>query len=220
MCISGRIILERALNHGAHRQRCSGFTLIETLVVLVICVGLVGLMGALYRSVGISAVSLRSGQQEWLLQRQLREQALHLLVTAKSPLTALAGKETELRMTSWQSKAAGLDGKPVLLSYRYDSAQKTLYYRERPLPPWWERAGAPLDAARLESEVLASPAWKTLTGLDQLAFHYLPQEATDLRPDSWLSEWRQEIPPRLVRLSFTKADRHYSLLFETRGSNA
>lgn len=215
MCISGR------MNNccGTRRQRCSGFTLIETLVVLVICVGLVGLMGALYRSVGISAVSLRSGQQEWLLQRQLREQALHLMVAAKSPLKALTGKETELLMTSWQSKAAGLDGKPVLLSYRYDSAQRTLYYRERPLPPWWERAGAPLDAARLESGVLASPSWKTLTGLDQLAFEYLPQEAANLQPDSWLSEWHQETPPRLVRLSFTKADRHYSLLFETRGND-
>ena len=63
---------ERAAVRGVRGVR--GFTLIETLVVTAICAGLVGLMTVLYRAVGTSAQALRAGQQEWLVQRQLRAQ--------------------------------------------------------------------------------------------------------------------------------------------------
>lgn len=202
-----------------NNRRHGGFTLVETLVVMVICVGLVMLMGSLYHSVGVSAVSLRSGQQEWALQRQMREQLLHLLVAAKTPLRSVAGNEQEFFIASWLSKGAGMDGKPVLANYRFEPEERRLSYRELPLPAWWENAGAPIDAARLQSEVQASPAWKVLTGVEQLTFLYLPADAPDLSPERWRDNWQQEEAPRLVQLQFKKGGRNYSLIFEIRGTD-
>lgn len=200
----------------ANRLRYKGFTLIEIMVVLVISVGLVALMAGLYRAVGQSALALRSGQQEWLLQRQLRDQLPRLFGVTPSPLPPIYGRSTELYLTSWQSRAASGEGKPVIAYYRYDERERALYYYEQPLPPWWADAASMYNPDRLRSELRNSEPYKLVTGIDTLEMFYLPTDAPDTRPERWLHEWKQERPPILIQVRFSKAGRNYSIWFETR----
>lgn len=202
------------------RPRNAGFTLIETMVVLVISVGLVALMTGLYRSVGQSAIALRGGQQEWMMQRQLREQALHLFSLPKSAIQPVLGTPAEIYLTSWQSKAGGLDGKPALLHYFYDETDRTLYYQEQPLPPWWTERKNDLEMTRLKSDMQEAPRRKVLTGAETLAFSYLAADAKEPRPQRWVREWRETVAPGLLQIQFLKAGKNYALWFEIRATDA
>lgn len=190
------------------------------MVVLVICVGLVTLMTGLYRSVGKSAVALRGGQQEWMMQRQLREQALHLFSLPKSEIQPVLGTPAEIYLTSWQSKAGGLDGKPALLHYFYDEKDRTLYYQEQPLPPWWSERKNDLEMTRLQADMREAPRHKALTGAEDLTFSYLSAEAKEPRPERWLHEWHENAAPGLLQIQFLKAGKKYALWFEIRATDA
>ena len=200
--------------------RQQGFTLIETMVVLAISVGLVALMSGLYRAVGQSALALRSGQQEWMLQRQLREQLPHLFNIEKTPLHPIDGRSTELYLASWQSRGTATEGKPVIAYYHYDRTERALYYHEQPLPPWWANAASMYNPERLQSDLRSTPPRKLVTGITELDMLYLPGDAPDTLPEHWQHEWRKEKPPRLIQLQFIKAGKNYSIWFETRTIDA
>jgi len=200
--------------------RHQGFTLIEIMVVLAISVGLVALMAGLYRTVGQSALALRSGQQEWLLQRQLREQLPRLFGVSHSPLHAINGRSTELYLASWQSRATFNEGKPVIAYYRFDERERALYYYEQPLPPWWANAASMYNPEQLQSDLRNSEPYKLVTGIAELELLYLPNDAADTQPERWLHEWKQEQPPKLIQLRFNKAGKNYSIWFETLAINA
>ena len=192
-----------------------GFTLVETLVVAAICVGLAALMTVLYRSVGRSAQAISAGQQEWLVQRQLREQLQQLFVARDSPLQALSGAATELAFSSWRSRAHALDGMPVLAYFRYDAAERSLYYHELPLPAWWSAQAVSWNAVQLREQVRAARAVRIAAAVDDLHFRFLAGAAAGTQPERWASEWRAERPPRVIQLNFTKAGRAYSIWLET-----
>lgn len=196
-------------------ERTRGFTLIEILVVIAICAGLVALMSVLYRAVGTSALALRAGQQEWLVQRQLREQLRHLFVVRDSPVKALSGTAKEVYFCSWQSRADLLNGKPAMVYFRYDERERALYYHELPLPAWWSAQAASWNAGRLQEEVRASRGIKVASAVDDLRFLFLDEGAADSRAERWASDWRQDRAPRLIQMNFTKAGRTYSIWFET-----
>lgn len=200
-------------------RRAPGFTLMETLVVAAICAGLVVLMTVLYRSVAGSALALRAGPQEWLVQRQLREQLQHLFLAPKMSVKALSGEARELVFCSWQSRAEGLNGKPALVSFRFDAGARTLFYHELPLPAWWSDRTDAWRPERLLETVRAARAIKLLTAVDDVRFVFLAAGA-DPRPESWASEWREERPPRLVQMTFTRSGRTYSIWFETLATEA
>lgn len=200
----------------ASRLRHQGFTLIEIMVVLAISVGLVALMAGLYRTVAQSALALRSGQQEWLLQRQLREQLPRLFNANNSPLHSINGHSTELYLASWQSRATFNEGKPVVAYYRYDKKDRTLYYYELPLSPWWGNAASMYNPERLQSDLRNSEPYKLVTGITELEMLYLPADAADTRPERWLHEWKYEQLPRLIQLRFNKAGKSYSIWLEAR----
>jgi prepilin-type N-terminal cleavage/methylation domain-containing protein len=203
-----------SIERGA-RGAC-GFTLIETLVVTAICAGLVALMTVLYKSVATSAQALSSGKQEWLVQRQVREQLQHLLVVPKSPLKALSGTSKELYFCSWQSRAQALNGMPAMVYFRYDESARVLYYHELALPAWWpERAAASLSAERLQEAVRASRGIKLMTAVEDLRFLFLAEGADDPRLERWRADWREDKAPRLIQMNFTKAGRTYSIWFDT-----
>lgn len=202
------------------RAGINGFTLIEIMMVLLICVGLVTLMSALYRSVGKSAIALRGGQQEWKMQQQVREQMLHLFTLKSTALPVISGRPTEIYFASWRSGAEALDGKPVLGYCYYAANERALYYREYPLPPWWQGATLAFEPSKLQMEVRAAPSRKILTGVESLAFAYLQKGATGMRPEHWAHEWQDLAAPGLIQLKFTKAGRNYTILFETRATDA
>lgn len=209
-------IRREKVHAGLHKRRHQGFTLVEILVVLAISVGLVALMAGLYRTVAQSALSLRSGQQEWLLQRQLREQLPRLFSVNNSPLHSVNGRSTELYLASWQSRENFNEGKPVIACYRYDERERALYYYEQTLPSWWGNAAAMYNPERLQSDLRHSEPYKLVTGIAELEMLYLPMDAADTRPERWLSEWVGERPPKLIQLRFNKAGKSYSIWFETR----
>lgn len=199
----------------AAKRGARGFTLIETVVVAAICVGLVALMTVLYQAVGTSAQALRAGQQEWLVQRQLRGQLRHLFVVRDAPVKPVSGAANELVFCSWRSRAQALNGMPVLVYFRYDERERALYYHELPLPAWWSAQAASWNADRLRAEALATRAVKVMAAVDDVRFLFLPEGAADPGPDGWAREWRGDKAPRLVQMNFTKAGRTYSIWFET-----
>ena len=202
--------------HFSVRRRPAGFTLMETLVVLAICVGLVGLVSGIYRAVARSAVSLRAGAPEWAFQREFRERLLHLFAVTPVSVRPLDGESSELYVLSWVSRAGGNSGKPVIARYRYDQSERVLYYQEQPLPGWWQGAAQGFVPGRLHSEVGEASARKVLTGVDAFSFEYLPRATAERQSDRWLPAWRQDEAPNLVQLRFSRAGRNYTLWFETR----
>lgn len=197
--------------------RLRGFTLIEILVVLAICVGLVALMAGLYRAVGRSALALRSGGQEWAMQRHLRDQLSHLFVVPRIAGRSLEGGAAELTVYSWQSRSAGTSGMPVLAQYRYDESTRALYYQEQALPAWWPNAD--FDPSRLRYQAREVTPRKLLSGVEELSFRFLPADATEMHAGLWRNAWSQDGVPRLVELHFSRAGRGYTLWFETRSTD-
>jgi prepilin-type N-terminal cleavage/methylation domain-containing protein len=191
-----------------------GFTLIELLVVMAICTGLVALMTALYKSVATSAQALSSGKQEWLVQRQAREQLQHLFVLPKSPLKAVSGASQDLYFCSWQSRAQALNGPPAMIYFHYDKSARALFYHELPLPAWWSARADSLRPERLQEAVRASHGIKVMTAVDDVSFLFLAEGADDPRLERWAPEWREDKAPRLIQMNFTKAGRSYSIWFE------
>lgn len=200
----------------AASRAAPGFTLVETLVVMALCAGLVALIAVLYRTVGVSAQALRGGQQEWLLQRQVREQLQSLFVVPKSPLKAVSGASKELYFASWRSRAQALSGMPAMVYLRYDEGERALYYHELPLPAWWSAQAASWNTARMQDAVRASRGIRLMTAVDELRFLYLAEDAADPHPQrGWSAEWRGDKAPRLIQMKFTRAGRSYSIWFAT-----
>jgi prepilin-type N-terminal cleavage/methylation domain-containing protein len=204
-------------NHSRHGM--SGFTLIEIMVVLLICLGLVTLMTTLYQSVGKSAIALRGGQQEWNAQQQMREQLLHLFNIPSNVSLPVAGQSSELYLASWQGGADASSGKPVLGYYHYAADERTLYYQENPLPAWWQDKAPAFNPSQLQLDVRAMPSKKVLTGVDSLAFVYLKKGAADMSLKYWERDWKDPAAPVLIQLQFTKAGRNYTIWFETRATD-
>jgi hypothetical protein len=155
--------------------------------------------------------------QEWALQRQLRDQLLHLFVVAPIAARPVEGGAAELSVFSWQSRAAGTSGKPVLAWYRYDERARVLYYQEQILPPWWPNAT--FDPSRLQYQAPEAAPRPMLTGVEALSFRFLPADATEVRSAQWREAWSQDGAPRLVELHFSRAGRNYTLWFETRSAD-
>jgi prepilin-type N-terminal cleavage/methylation domain-containing protein len=174
-----------------------GFTLIETLVVLTISVGLVALMAALYRAVAQAAVALRGGNPEWALQITLREQLANGVGGPKR--TWLGGDRGELTFLTWKGRAAGFAGPPVVAQYICDAAANEMQYREAALPPWW---GDPLPASlgQLATDLRAQPAVKLVGNIGECDFAYHAADA----PASGQGHWGQAAAPALVSLRLAR----------------
>jgi prepilin-type N-terminal cleavage/methylation domain-containing protein len=197
----------------ARRRRLEkGFTLIETLVVLVISVGLVITMGLLFRAVAHTTLILRGSNDEWALQTRLREQLRHILTLPGEP--PLSGDQKEVTFTTWKSQRDGHAGKPVIAQYRYEAAERSVYYRENELPAWWSKAP---KFAEIRSQLAQAPETRLASGIDDLRFEFIAAEATDLKPASLKANWQQADMPRIMVLNFTRAARPYTLYLQTGG---
>lgn len=192
----------------------SGFTLIETLVVLVISVGLVILMTALYRSVGLAAIALGGNDKEWLFQDQLRRQLRHGFAPPGKTARPISGKATQLLLLTWSGRQNGLAGRPVLAEYHYRPTTRDLVYRELDLPAWWSdfpANGHRLD--RLASELNGVREHKLLTGIDGFGFRY---HANGRAAIHWDDSVDVGEPAPLVEVQFERGVQHVKLLFRLR----
>jgi len=193
-------------------RRREGFTLIEILVVLVISVGLVITMALLFRTVARTTLILRGSNDEWGLQTQLREQLRHILVVPGEP--PLSGDRKELTFTTWKSQRDGHRGKPVIAQYRYEASERIVYYRESEMPAWWRQ---PPRFVEIRSQLAKARETRLAAGIDDLQFQFATTDAADLKPASLQTSWQKVDMPRILHLSFTRAERLYSLYLETRG---
>lgn len=193
-------------------RRPRGFTLIEILVVLVISVGLVITMALLFRAVARTTVLLRGGNEEWLLQSQLREQLRHVLIVPSEP--PLSGNQKEVMFTTWRSQRDGHRGKPVIAQYRYEASEHTVYYRESEMPAWWP---APPKTAEIRRQLQKARETRLVAAIDDLEFQFLATETGDISVANPETNWQKTEIPRVIQLSFTRAERRYNFYFETRG---
>lgn len=193
-----------------------GFTLIETLVVMVISVGLVILVAALYRSVGQATLSLRGGHPEWAVQTLLRDQLANGFHIGESPW--VSGTAHEITILTWKGRATGLDGKPMVAQYRFESSEGALIYREAPLPAWWNGNALP-TLQQLAADVRTATPSKLVGAVESLEIGYVPADATDLDPKQWRASWQEAISPKLIVLRF-KRIRDFTLWFDLRSLSA
>lgn len=188
-----------------------GFTLIETLVVLVISVGLVVTMSLLFRAVAHTTLILRGSNDEWTLQTRLREQLRHILtLPGEAPFS---GDRKEVTFITWKSQRDGHGGKPVIAQYRYEADERSVYYRENTLPAWWP---VPPKFAELRSRLEQIPETRLASGIDDLQFRFVAADAVDLDPARLQENWQKEVMPRILQLDFTRAARPYTLYLDTR----
>lgn len=200
----------------AYCQRAPGFTLIETLVVLVISVGLVILMAQLFRSVGQSVLALKGGNPEWTAQSQIREQLNQLFLLPGKPV--VGGGRQELYFFTWRSNVTGTDGKPALAYFEYRADDRALYYREKPLPAWW--AEAP-QLSQERSGIESLTPTKIMAGVEDMRFYFVPPGAQSVEREGWQDTWPAgQVPPRLVVATFSRGGRDYTLWFDLRGTDA
>jgi prepilin-type N-terminal cleavage/methylation domain-containing protein len=197
-------------------RKAPGFTLIETLVVLVISVGLVVLMSLLFRSVGHAALALRGGNPEWAVQARLREQLANGFTLPGQAW--LSGDRRELTFLTWKGRMAGLDGKPVVAQYRFDPTERALTYRELPLPAWWDGTKFP-SLSQLAADLNAAAPVKLMGGVDELDLAFVPPDAVDLDARNWQPSWQQTPAPKLVVLKFNRT-RDIALWFDPRSQEA
>ena len=192
----------------------SGFTLIETLVVLVISVGLVVLMTTLYRSVGMAAIALGGNDKEWLFQDQLRRQLRHGFAPPGKTSQPISGKAGQLLLLTWSGRQNGLAGRPVLAEYRYRPDARELAYRELDLPAWWpDMSAGALQLDRLATELNGMREHRLLTGVDGFSFSYHSNGRV-------ASVWNDPVdtggPTPLVEVRFDRGVQPVKLLFRLR----
>lgn len=194
-----------------------GFTLIETLVVMAISVGLVVLMAGLFRMVGHATLALKGGNPEWAVQTLLRGQLAQGFQLPNQAWTV--GTAHELTFLTWRSRVTGLDGKPVIAQYRFDPDRRVLSYREATLPAWW--SDTPLPTVSELGADLGTVTPVTLMGaVESLDFNFIPTNSTNLEPAQWRSSWQQTVlPPKLIVLRFSRL-RDHTLWLEVRASGA
>lgn len=180
------------------RPASSGFTLIETLVVMTISIGLVVLMAMLFRSVGLAAIVLKGDDREWIVQTLLREQLSRGFNLPNK--TWIEGSAHQLTFLTWKSRITGLEGKPVIAQYRFEPGARALNYREAVLPAWWgDRPWPALN--QLAADLEAAPPVKLLGTVDALSFNFIAADASDLEEVRWQAFWQQSnLPPKLIVL--------------------
>jgi len=211
--------LDRGRTRAGHSHPGAGFTLIETLVVLVISVGLVILMAALFRQVGHATLALGGDQEEFGFQQLVRDQLGNTLALPGDSVARLNGDAESIRFLTWKSRRLGFDGKPVVVEYRLEPKTRTIIYREADLPAWWSDDRVQFDDRNLLDLLRASPQSVLVRGVETLRIEYLaalPAGADFLRPQD---SWTTPVPPRLIHLTWERGARTQNLWLDVKATN-
>lgn len=227
----------------AFKARDYGFTLVETLVVLVISVGLVALVTLLYRNVAQATKALRSDNSVLMLQKSLRDQFAHgfsirlvpgvsgriipfdrLSSKAKPDeiadlpvLSWFAGTEQDGYLLTWRARTGGANGAPVLAHYRCDIRERAILYRESALPAWWQETFP--DLPQLINESAYLPFIKLVDGIETCSFSFFAEVPLTGTSPQGRSSWQEKFPPKLVHLHFVR-EREINFWFNLRAIDA
>lgn len=208
--------LAAAAAPGRRFSDAPGFTLIEILVVLLLCLGIVAIITQVYRATGKTLQSLGGAEKEWYLQQDLRQQAHALLLDPQNPALKVEGHPQQLYLPTWQSRRTGRDGKPVLARYTLDQGARTLAYQEIPLPAWWSPDKTRLDTRYLAQDMPVAADTILLRGLEDGQFSYLENAETFTEAGNWTGTWEKDSPPQLIKLVFARGGRHYEFWLDLR----
>ncbi len=157
------------------RNRSSGFTLVETLVVLtifaIIGVGIAGSLAAgmkiWFRAKSASASSLDVLSALETVSRDLRQAVNNI------PAVGFEGKAQEISFLTFQGDTA------VKVNYKFEATQKALIRREMDLK----------DA--LSEKLQGKYKEKQVASLDEFSFGYLYFDQ-DKEEYTWAPEWKKE----------------------------
>jgi prepilin-type N-terminal cleavage/methylation domain-containing protein len=191
--------------------RARGFTLLELLVVVLIAVGLIFFLSALYQTVGRTMVMLDNVENEWRAEQFIRRQYL-LAHRASVDFDLFEAAGDTLSFVSYKSARHGEHGPPTLVRYRFAPEEARLVYQERSLPAWWQRSSS-LNFSALLSE---PDGWWEETALHQVgsvSFSYL---APGIDSDRWREIWdNRKALPQLVRVRIERARESRDVVLET-----
>jgi prepilin-type N-terminal cleavage/methylation domain-containing protein len=202
------------------RQYRRGFTLIETLVVLLISAGLIVTMALLYRTVAHAALALEGDDKDWKTHILLRQQLRYSFTLPDPGQRTLAGETTRLSFLTWYGRINQFDGRPVIANYHYDPAKRMLYYRELDLPAWWTADQSAIDLPALLRSVEQETPIVLLQGVGSLEMRYLPGGKLPENPLDGLTAWQAPSTPAALFLGYSRANRDTGLWIAIRGSRA
>jgi len=194
------------------RPPSRGFTLVEVLVVVSISAALILMLTLLYRTAGRATAALQTNRADWNTEQFIRSQGRTMAPQPRA-LELFVGRRHELAFVTFRSAAAGHDGPPVFVRYRYDPESGRLTYQERRVPQWW-RSAEPYSVILLLREFDdGKPVPIDLyRGIDELAFAY----HGPAREARWQERWDERAQlPVLVRLQLRRAGRTEEILLET-----
>ena len=186
---------------------------------MLISVGLVVMMTALFRTVGHASLALGGSTQEWRFQELLRDQLRHGFTLPGAKNGSLAGETTRLVFLTWKSRVNGFDGKPVVAEYSYDPQARSLSYREAALPSWWEDVSTMSEPHQLAALLEGMSAKQLVGGVEAASFAFLSPETSALDKTRGLDRWFEARLPGLVVLSFTRSQHETRLWLEPRATH-
>lgn len=191
-------------------RRCSGFTLLELLVVVSISTLIIATLTALYRMTTRTAVTLTHSEDEWGAEQFLRRQYM-LVHPATLDLGLFEADEDSLAFVSYKSARHGENGPPVLARYRYQALENRLAYQEQDLPAWWETRGADLARRLLEK---TDGGWTDIAfyQVDRAEFGFLVRTPDRVR---WQRRWNdRKTLPQLIKLEMQRLGEQRVLIIE------
>jgi Tfp pilus assembly protein PilV len=193
-----------------------GFTLLETLVVMVISVALVAMMTGLFRVVGSAFIALGGDEEEWRLQNLLRDQLRNGHVTQERP-QFLAGDRDEITLVTWKGRRFGFDGHPVVARYRFNAQNRSIDYQEVPLPDWWSPQTRSQELRDLTYLLDQEPtATRLVRGVENGEFAYYPQRPENHGVASVANHWLGPAAPAAVVIHFSRAQQDNEYWLEPR----
>lgn len=192
-------------------RKNAGFTLLELLISVSLTAAIVILASHLYETVNKVGNRTLSINRNWGVQQFLRQQFEAADSSLNGYFLAIHGTSDRFSYISKNSAQYGQNQRPVLVTYRFNYADRRLMYYEISVPPWWdenqERYRALIDSWRYQSGDKSYEA-PLFSNVESFELRYW--EAGRRR---WSEVWnnKKNMPP-LVRLRVTVAGKKQELI--------
>ncbi len=182
------------------KQYSRGFTLLELLLSMALTTALVIMASNVYDTINKVGNRTLNINRDWVAQFFIRTQFESSDYSLNRYFSSVDLTTNRLSYITTKSARYGYNQKPVLVTYQYNSALRSLQYHEIDIPPWWDENQSQymsqIDAWRLDTGK-NSYRKSILNGIDNIDFEYW-----DTASKKWASQWNnKKILPNIVRIT-------------------
>lgn len=193
------------------RNPRSGFTLLELLISMAIALTLILLTSDIYKTVNQFGNQRQNIMRDYGAEHYLRNQFESADTALNALFQAVYVRYNEFTYISRRSAQWGIEQRPVLVTYKYDAAERRIIYTEQGVYPWWGRSD---DVLRAEAENMRvnpqnSAFRSTLFGnVDGFELEFW-----DSGKKQWKKDWSdRKIMPPVVRFKIQQQGQPYEIV--------